>query len=232
MDRMRFGRYETLRRIASGGMASVYLGRAVGPAGFERLVAIKVMHEHILGDPEFSGMFLDEARLAAKIRHPNVVPTLDVALDGRFLVMEFVEGASLRDVLKQRIDEEKGPLAVSTSLRIILDTLAGLQAAHELHDRDGTPLRLVHRDISPHNILVGVDGIARITDFGIALAEARLTSTKSGQLKGKLPYMAPEQLEADDVDRRVDVYATGCVLWEMLAGQRLFAAKSEGALAG
>lgn len=231
MERLRFGRYETLRRIASGGMASVYLGRAVGPAGFERLVAIKVMHEHILGDPEFSGMFLDEARLAAKIRHPNVVPTLDVAEDGRFIVMEFVEGASLRDILREHAEAGKGPLPIEVSLRIIVDALAGMHAAHELKDRDGTPLRLVHRDISPHNILVGVDGIARITDFGIALAEARLTSTKSGQLKGKLPYMAPEQLENDSVDRRVDVYAAGCVLWEMLAGRRLFAAKNEGALA-
>jgi serine/threonine-protein kinase len=231
MSRQHFGRYETLRPIASGGMASVYLGRALGPAGFERLVAIKVMHEHIVGDPDFRTMFLDEARLAARIRHPNVVPTLDVAEDGRFLVMEYVEGASLREVLRRRRDAEAGPIAVDVALRVALDVIDGLHAAHELADGDGGPLNLVHRDVSPHNILVGVDGVSRITDFGIAFAEARMTNTKSGQLKGKMPYMAPEQLDSGGVDRRVDVYAAACVLWEMLAGRRLFVADSEAALA-
>jgi len=222
MIRVRYGRYETLQLIASGGMASVYVGRAQGPAGFERLVAVKVMHDHIADDPDFSGMFLDEARLAAKIRHPNVVPTLDVAEDGKFIVMELVEGASLRHVMRNREDTELGPLPLPIALRIMIDTLEGLHAAHEL--------KMVHRDVSPHNILVGVDGISRITDFGIAYAEERLTTTREGQLKGKLPYMAPEQLENADVDRRVDVYAGGCVLWEMLTGERLFVAKHEVAL--
>lgn len=227
----RMGRYETLRKIASGGMATVYVGRAMGPAGFERLVAVKVMHEHIAEDPEFSAMFLDEARLAARIRHPNVVPTLDVAEDGHYIVMDLVEGASLRDVLYHRRDEGLGPMPVTAALRIILDTLEGLQAAHTLLGPDGKPLNIVHRDISPHNILVGVDGISRITDFGIAYAEARLTQTASGQLKGKMPYMAPEQLEGHALDQRVDVYAAGCVLWEMLVGKRLFGGPNEAALA-
>ncbi len=227
----RMGRYETLRKIAAGGMATVYVGRAMGPAGFERLVAVKVMHEHIAEDPEFSAMFLDEARLAARIRHPNVVPTLDVAEDGHYIVMDLVEGASLRDVLYHRRDEGLGPMPVSAALRIILDTLEGLQAAHTLLGPDGNPLNIVHRDISPHNILVGIDGISRITDFGIAYAEARLTQTASGQLKGKMPYMAPEQLEGHALDQRVDVYAAGCVLWEMLVGKRLFAGPNEAALA-
>ena len=231
MRRLRFGRYETLRLIASGGMGSVYVARAVGPGGFERLVAIKVMHEHIAADPEFSSMFLDEARLAARIRHPNVVPTLDVAEDGQFIVLELVDGASLRDVLHERQRHNEGPVPLPVTVRIILDSLEGLHAAHELIDRDGKLLNLVHRDVSPHNILIGVDGVARITDFGIAFAEARLTSTRRGQLKGKLPYMAPEQLEGGPIDRRVDVYAAGCVLWEMLTGQRLFVADNEAALA-
>ncbi len=231
MKPMRYGRYEALKLIASGGMGSVYVARTVGPGGFERLVAIKVMHDHIAADPEFSAMFLDEARLAAKIRHPNVVPTLDVAADGQFIVLELVDGASLRDALHQRQQQGEGPVPLPIAVRIILDVLEGLHAAHELANRDGRLLKLVHRDISPHNILIGVDGVARITDFGIAFAEARLTSTRRGQLKGKMPYMAPEQLEGGAIDRRVDVYAAGCVLWEMLTGQRLFVADNEAALA-
>lgn len=231
MTLKKYGRYETLHRIASGGMASVYLGRHVGAGGFERLVAIKVMHDHIAEDPSFSTMFLDEARLAAKIRHPNVVPTLDVADDGRYIVMEYVEGASLQAILVARANKKQGPIPLPIALRIFLDALAGLHAAHELRDQAGKPLKLVHRDVSPHNVLVGVDGMSRITDFGIAFAEARLTSTKSGQLKGKLPYMAPEQLEDAELTRKTDVYAAGCVLWEMLAGQRLFKGKSEAAVA-
>jgi serine/threonine-protein kinase len=225
-----YGRYETLHLLASGGMASVYLGRARGPAGFERLVAVKVMHEHIAHDPAFGAMFLDEARLAARIRHPNVVPTLDVAEDGRFLVMEYVEGASLHAILGRHRDEGR-VLPLGAALRVFLDVLAGLHAAHELRDARGRPLNLVHRDVSPHNILVGIDGTTRITDFGIAYAEARLSSTRGGQLKGKLPYMAPEQLEDEPVDRRTDVYAAGCVLWELFTGRRLFQGSNEAAIA-
>ena len=211
-------------------MASVYLGRTRGPGGFERLVALKVMHDHISHDPAFSAMFLDEARLAARIRHPNVVPTLDVAEDGRYIVMEYVEGASLHAILSRlRKRDDQVPLPVA--LRIFVDALSGLHAAHELADAVGKPLNIVHRDVSPHNILVGVDGTSRITDFGIAHAEARITSTRGGELKGKLPYMAPEQLEDDSLDRRTDVYAAGCVLWEVLVGERLFKAGSEAAMA-
>lgn len=227
----KYGRYETLHRIASGGMASVYLGRHLGAGGFERLVAIKVMHDHIADDPSFSAMFLDEARIAAQIRHPNVVPTLDVADDGRYIVMEYVEGASLQAILTARRKERLGPLPLPIALCIFLDALAGLHAAHELTDTKNDPQNLVHRDISPHNVLVGVDGMSRITDFGIAFAEARLTSTRSGQLKGKLPYMSPEQLEDGQVTRTTDVYAAGCVLWEMLSNKRLFRGSNEAAVA-
>jgi serine/threonine protein kinase len=219
---LRGGRYETLREIASGGMAKVHLGRALGAGGFERLVAIKAMHPHLAGEQEFVDMFLDEARLAARIRHPNVVGTIDVQQDaeGIFLVMEYVEGPPLSAILKER-RRVGDRVPIEVSLRIFLDVLAGLQAAHDLAGGDGAPLQLVHRDVSPQNILVGVDGIARITDFGIARAESRLSSTQGNQVKGKVPYMAPEQVQGLPIDRRTDVYAAGAVLWELLTGERL-----------
>jgi serine/threonine-protein kinase len=221
------GRYETLKAIASGGMATVHLGRAVGVGGFERLVAIKVMHPHIAGESEFVDMFLDEARLAARIRHPNVVATIDVqADDGLFIVMEYVDGPSLRALRRAWRRALPPPIA----LRILIDALGGLHAAHELCGDDGAPLNLVHRDVSPANILIGADGVVRITDFGVARAETRLSSTRGGQLKGKVPYMPPEQLMGEPIDRRCDVYGSGAVLWEQLAGRRLFRAESEGAL--
>ncbi len=225
------GRYEVLKRIATGGMATVHLARAVGAGGFERLVAVKVMHPQFATEAEFVTMFLDEARLAARIRHPNVVPTLDmqVSAEELFLVMEFIDGPSLSHLRKAAGPE---PLAVPLGvvLRIMIDTLAGLHAAHELSDDEGRPLSLIHRDVSPMNVLVGLDGIARITDFGVARAEARLSSTRGGQLKGKLPYMPPEQLMNELLDRRTDVFAAGAVLWELLVGRRLFTADSDGAL--
>lgn len=221
------GRYEVLEEIAQGGMATVYLGRARGAANFERLVAVKVCLPHLRSDEEFAGMFLDEARLAARIHHPNVVATLDVGdEEALYLVMEYIEGDKLSTLIKRAsIKRERIPIAVTA--RIMIDALSGLHAAHELKDSLGEPLRLVHRDVSPHNVLVGVDGIARISDFGIAKAEARATVTREGSLKGKMSYMAPEQLAGKPVDRRADIYAAGVVLWECLAGRRLFRADSE-----
>ncbi len=226
--RPRLGRYELIGEIASGGMATVHLARAIGAKGFTRLVAIKKLHAHLEKDEEFVAMFLDEARLAAKIRHPNVVPTLDVeADDGLYLVMEYIEGDRLSELMRhaarhrQRIDP-------AIAMKMVFDALEGLHAAHELRDDDGTPLHLVHRDVSPQNIMVGVDGVSRIVDFGIAKAETRLSQTREGQLKGKLSYMAPEQmLQRDQIDRRVDVFAMGIVLWEALSSRRLFKGDSE-----
>ncbi len=221
------GRYEVLDEIAQGGMATVYLGRARGAANFERLVAVKVCLPHLRGDEEFAGMFLDEARLAARIHHPNVVATLDVGdEEALYLVMEYIEGDKLSTLIKRAsIKQQRIPLGVTA--RIMIDALSGLHAAHELKDALGDALQLVHRDVSPHNVLVGVDGIARISDFGIAKAEARATVTREGSLKGKMSYMAPEQLAGKPVDRRADIYAAGVVLWECLAGRRLFRADSE-----
>jgi serine/threonine protein kinase len=227
----RFGRYETLHPIASGGMATVHLARAVGAGGFERLVAVKVMHPGLAGDPEFAAMFLDEARVAARIRHPNVVSTVDVqeGPEGLFLVMEYVEGPSLAAVIRA-LGKRQARLPLRLALRIMVDALCGLHAAHEQTGPGGEPLHIVHRDVSPHNVLVGVDGQTKITDFGVARAEARLSSTRRGEIKGKLAYMCPEQVGAEPIDRRADVYAAGVILWELLAGERLFKGDNDGAL--
>jgi eukaryotic-like serine/threonine-protein kinase len=219
---LRAGRYELLDTIASGGMATVHLGRAVGAGGFERLVAIKTMHPHLSNEPEFVAMFLDEARLAARIRHPNVVGTIDIQQDelGLLLVMEYIEGPSVAQLLRA-LNKQKTALPLDIALRIMMDILAGLHAAHELPGSGGELLNVVHRDVSPQNVLVGVDGIARIMDFGVARAESRISTTKSGDAKGKVAYMAPEQAMQKELDRRVDVYAAGLVFWELLTGKRM-----------
>ncbi len=223
----RIGRYEVLGEIASGGMATVYLSRSIGAKGFSRLVAIKRLHPHLEAEDDFVQMFLDEARLAARIRHPNVVATLDVEdSEGLYIVMEYIEGVTLLMLWRQAAKQgERMPVPVAA--RILLDTLGGLHAAHELLDDNGEFLGLVHRDVSPQNILLGVDGVARITDFGIAKASSRLTMTRDGQLKGKISYMAPEQTKRVEIDRRVDLFAMGVVAWEVLAGKRLFSGESD-----
>ncbi len=218
----RIGRYEVLEEIASGGMATVYLGRSQGLRGFSRLVAIKRLHPHLLDQDDFVSMFLDEARLAARIRHPNVVATLDVDdQDGLYLVMEYIEGDRLLGIIRST---KHAAVKIPTPivLRIATDLLSGLHAAHDLLDEDGSPLNIVHRDVSPPNVLVGFDGITKLTDFGIAKAASQLTTTREGQLKGKIAYMAPEQAAGDPVDRTTDVFASGIVLWEMLTARRLF----------
>ncbi len=228
----RLGRYEVLAQLAAGGMATVYAARAQGVAGFERLVAIKVLHPHLAHDDEFISMFLDEARLAARIRHPNVVPTLDISDsqgDGYFLVMEYIEGDHFGSLLREAARASKN-IPPAVALRVVIDALEGLGAAHALADGDGKALGIVHRDISPHNILVGSDGIARITDFGVAKAEVRLSSTRDGQFKGKLAYMAPEQASSGFADQRSDLFGMGVVLWESLVGRRLFKAENNGEL--
>jgi len=223
------GRYQLHGEIASGGMAVVHFGRLVGAAGFTRPVAIKRLHLHLARDPEFVQMFLEEARLAARITHPNVVSTLDVVADEGevFLVMEYVRGATLSQLLKiLRQKEERMPPLVA--LGIVAGMLQGLHAAHEAKNDRGERLNLVHRDVSPQNALVGADGVTRVLDFGIAKAVGRLYTTREGQLKGKLAYMAPEQVLGEPVSARTDIYAASVVLWEALTGERLFAADNEG----
>jgi serine/threonine-protein kinase len=228
---VRVGRYELHDAFATGGMATVHLGRLLGPVGFSRTVAIKRLHPHFASDPDFLAMFVDEARLAAQVRHPNVVPTLDVVSeDGElFVVMEYVQGATLAALLAA-LRPTGGRLPVPVALSIAAGALHGLHAAHEARTDAGEPLSIVHRDVSPQNLMVGIDGVSRVLDFGVAKAASRTQATLDGQVKGKLAYMAPEQLLSRPVDRRVDVYAASVVLWEVLTGMRLFTSDSSGGL--
>ena len=228
---IRVGRYALHRPIAAGGMATVHIGRLLATQGLSRVVAIKRLHAQFARDPELQAMLLDEARLAMRIHHPNVVPTLDVVSeDGELLlVMEYVRGEALSTLLRlARTTSRRLPLRVISA--IVTGALTGLHAAHEAKGEDGQPLGIVHRDVSPHNILVGSDGVSRVLDFGVAKAIGRMQTTRDGQIKGKLAYMAPEQLAGGEVDRRADVFAASIVLWEAIVGRRLFDGTSAGAV--
>jgi serine/threonine-protein kinase len=222
-------RYETILRLSAGGMGTVYVGAMRGALGFRQIVAIKKPHPHLLGDPSFRAAFVREARLASLIHHANVVDVRDVEAtdDEVSLVMEYVEGASLGEL--NHVAAEGGPeIPPGVAVRIVLDACSGLHAAHELADERGRPLNLVHRDISPQNLLVGLDGVTRVADFGVAKFNRTTgTNTTAGHLKGKLSYTAPECLHGEPIDRRVDVFAMGVVLWEALTGTRLFRGQHE-----
>jgi serine/threonine-protein kinase len=210
-------------------MATVHFGRLVGPVGFSRTVAIKRLHPHFAKDPAFVSMFVDEARLVSRISHPNVIPTLDVvSTQGElFLVMDYVHGESLSKLLTA-VRAKKTKVSPHIVSAIMGGVLRGLHAAHEATHRKMGPLNIVHRDISPQNVLVGVDGAPRVLDFGVAKAMDRLQEmTREGQLKGKLAYMAPEQFNGGTVTRSVDIWAASVVLWESLTARRLFAADKQ-----
>jgi serine/threonine protein kinase len=205
-------------------MATVHVGRLRGPAGFARTVAIKRLHAPYARDPEFVSMFLDEARLAARIRHPNVVSVLDVvAAEGElFLVMDYIHGESLSHLIKVA-GKLRIPMPRRVVVTIMVGVLSGLDAAHEARNERGVPLEIVHRDVSPQNVVLGLEGVPMVLDFGVAKASLRVHwSTQSGLIKGKLGYMAPEQLATGFVDKRADIYAAGVMLWEGLTGKRLF----------
>jgi serine/threonine-protein kinase len=222
------GRYALYGKIASGGMATVYFGRLVGAAGFTRTVAIKRLHPHLAEEPDFVSMMIDEARVVARVHHPNVAQTLDVVTEGGelLIVMEYIAGESLARLLRAEGARQRHvPLNVVGS--VMSGVLNGLHAAHEARSDRGQPLEIVHRDVSPHNVIVGVDGLARVIDFGVAKAAGRLQTTRQGVIKGKVPYMAPEQFAGQPTTRLADVYAAGVVLWEMLTGRRLFKAEDE-----
>lgn len=222
------GRYAVYHEIAAGGMATVHLGRQLGHPEMARTVAIKCLHPHFAKDREFVSMFLDEARLAARIQHPNVVPTIDVVATGGelFLVMEYVRGEALSKLVRLA-RKRKEPIPPRIAASIMCGFLLGLHAAHEATDEHGAPLGLIHRDVSPQNVLVGGDGVARVMDFGIAKAAGRLQVTMEGQVKGKLAYMPPEQVSGKPLTRVADVYASAVVMWETLTAERLFKGKTE-----
>ncbi len=218
------GRYWLVRPLASGGMATVHLGCLRSAAGVSRPVAIKELHPHVAREAEAIERFLSEGRIASRIRHPNVVPVLDVVVEGddRLLVMEFIHGASLSELLTLAAPAGDMP-PVDVAVRIMVDALEGIHAAHEATNEHGAPLMVVHRDVSPQNIMVEAEGRTRIVDFGIAKAfERSFTTGSTGAIRGKLAYSAPEQIGGRAVDRRADIWGAGMVLWELLAGQRHF----------
>jgi serine/threonine protein kinase len=220
-------RYEIIAEIAKGGMGTVYLARLEGAGGFERLMAIKLMHEHLAEEEQFVTMLLDEARTAASIHHPNAVGIVDVCASpvGYYLVMNYVDGFSLWQVMTHPALDDRTRIRLST--RLIADALHGLHAAHTSKNAKGERLGIVHRDVSPQNVIVGTDGMGRIVDFGIALAASRVATSRPGMLKGKPSYMAPEQARGDLCDGRTDVFAMGIVFWESLMNERLFWAEMD-----
>ncbi len=218
-----YGRYQLLKKLATGGMAQIYLARQLGPEGFEKFLVVKRILPHLAENDEFITMFLDEARIAARLNHPNVVQIFDLGAqdDSFFIAMEFIHGEDVRRVWKHA-DKVGQPIPLPLICRIIIDACAGLDYAHKKLDQSGRALNIVHRDISPQNILVSFEGGVKIVDFGIAKAADQATVTKSGVLKGKYSYMSPEQAAGQPIDCRTDIFALGVVLYELLTGTRLF----------
>jgi serine/threonine protein kinase len=224
------GRYELLMPIASGGMAMVWAARLKGTRGFQKIVAVKTMLPKLSEDDQFEQMFLDEASLASQIRHPHVVEIMDLGEEDGilYLVMEMVDGVPLNQLMKAA--KKRGGIPLPIAVRVVIQACAGLHAAHELKDRDGKLVGLVHRDVSPQNILVTYDGVTKVVDFGIAKATALGGgATVAGQIKGKVAYMSPEQVKGGKIDRRVDVFAIGIVLYALTTGKHPLRRESEAA---
>jgi serine/threonine protein kinase len=220
----RLGKYEILALLALGGTAEIYLARIGGAAGFEKYVVIKCLHDHLADDSDFVKMFLDEARMAAMLDHSNIVQTFELGEYGNryYMVMEFLAGLSLAMVVRRAQERlQAGLMPVPLVLNIAAQACAGLHYAHE-RTASGKPLNMVHRDISPQNLVISFEGVVKVVDFGIARAELRETKTKAGTIKGKFAYMSPEQCVATNVDRRTDVFALGVIVHELLTGRRLF----------
>ncbi len=219
-------RYRLIAEIGRGGMAEVYLAVAQGPGGFNKLVVIKKALQDLALQPEFLAMFLDEARLAARMNHPNVVQTYEFGEeDGRqFIAMEYLDGQPYSRILARLRGRMGGleSMPLAHHIRILIDTLAGLHHAHELKDFDGSPLHVVHRDVTPQNVFVTYDGSTKVVDFGIAKAQDSSSRTVTGEIKGKVTYMSPEQVRGEPLDRRSDLFAIGIMLWEAVAGRRMW----------
>ncbi len=223
------GRYELLLPIAKGGMASVWAARLRGTRGFQKMVAIKTMLPGLVDDLHFERMFLDEASLASQVRHPHVIEILDLGEVDRilYLVMEWVDGEPLNIIMKYAATRGGIPLAIAVS--ITAQACRGLHAAHELRDENGALVGLVHRDVSPQNVLLTYEGVVKVVDFGVAKATSRASNeTEAGQLKGKIAYMSPEQLRGERIDRRTDVFAMGILLYMMTTGTHPFRGDDQG----
>jgi eukaryotic-like serine/threonine-protein kinase len=221
-------RYHVIDRIAAGGMAEVYRGESAGIEGFRKKVAIKRVLPKLSENRDFIDMFLDEARLCAYLNHSKCVQVFDIGqgAGSHFIVMEYVDGADLKAVL-EHLDVVGERLAVEVACRITLDICEGLAYAHDATDHAGQPLEIVHRDISPHNVLLTRHGEVKLVDFGLAKASSHLTADEEDIVKGKFGYLAPEITEGKGADRRVDIFAAGILLWEMIAGRRLFKGASD-----
>src|SRR5688572_14630926 len=221
------GRFRILAELGQGGSSRVWLAAIRGPSNFNELVVLKSMKDELKSEPDLSQMFLNEAKLAAQLSHPNIVQTNEVfEHDGLpVIVMEYLDGQSLAAILSR--SRSGSGLAQNLQLRVLSDALAGLHAAHELKDYSGVALEVVHRDVSPHNVFVTYDGQTKVIDFGIAKLTGLAEATESGVIRGKLHYMAPEQITAGRIDRRADVYAAGIILWEMLTGVRMWRGVNE-----
>ncbi|MFO0546825.1 MAG: serine/threonine-protein kinase [Polyangiaceae bacterium] len=221
------GKFKLIAELGRGGMSEVYLAVVAGPAGFNKLMVIKLIKAELAEDPDFINMFLEEARLSARLSHPNIVQTNEVGeAGGRFYIaMEYLEGQPYSRIL-HRLGRDRG-LPLGMSLRILGDVLGGLQYAHDLTDFDGTALGVVHRDVTPHNVFVTYDGQVKVVDFGIAKAMNSSHETRTGMLKGKVGYMAPEQAKGERVDRRADIFSVGVMLWEAAVGRRLWKGMNE-----
>jgi eukaryotic-like serine/threonine-protein kinase len=225
----RIDRYDVVRHVARGGMGSVWLGRLQGKHGFEKLVAIKTIRQELAAEGRFKAMFLDEARITSRLHHANVAQVLDVGEHASmiYIVFEWVAGQSLEAVCRESEARGSG-VDIAFALRTMAEVCAGLHAAHELKDEEGTPLGVVHRDVSPLNVLVGEGGFAKLIDFGVAKARDRVApETRSGVVKGTPQYMAPEQAMGHEVDRRADIWAAGATLYRALAGRPPFADRDE-----
>ncbi|NUP10158.1 MAG: serine/threonine protein kinase [Polyangiaceae bacterium] len=221
------GKFKLIAELGRGGMSEVYLAVIAGPAGFNKLVVIKLIKAELAEDPDFINMFLEEARLSARLSHPNIVQTNEVGeVGGRYYIaMEYLEGQPYSRIL-HRLGRDRG-LPLGMSLRVLSDVLAGLHYAHELADFDGSALGVVHRDVTPHNVFVTYDGQVKVVDFGIAKAMNSSHETRTGMLKGKVGYMAPEQAKGERVDRRADLFSVGVMLWEAAVGRRLWKGLNE-----
>jgi serine/threonine protein kinase len=225
---LRMGKYRVIRRLAEGGMGEIFIGRAEGREGFEKIVVLKRILQQNVSDRDAVRMFLDEARLMAALNHPNVVQVYDfgTASGGHFFAMEYVPGEDVGRIMKAATLAGRA-LPMELAIGVIAEAAAGLHYAHEMKAPDGSDLQIVHRDISPSNVLVSYDGAVKLTDFGIAKWNKRQTETRYGALKGKLQYMSPEQCRADPLDRRSDVFGLGILLFELTTGTRLFQGTSD-----